>query len=86
MDGPRNYYTKWSKPDRERQISYCLYVEPKKEKYYKWTHIQNRSRPTDIENKLMATEGEGGSRAKLGVWDWHVHTPIYKIGKQGPTV
>ena len=22
MDGPRDYYTKWSKPDRERQISY----------------------------------------------------------------
>ena len=22
MDGPRDYCTKWSKPDRERQISY----------------------------------------------------------------
>ena len=22
MDGPRDYHTKWSKPDRERQISY----------------------------------------------------------------
>ena len=21
MDGPRDYHTKWSKPDRERQIS-----------------------------------------------------------------
>ena len=24
MDGPRDYYTKWSKPDREIQISYYM--------------------------------------------------------------
>ena len=24
MDGPRDYHTKWSKPDRERQISYDI--------------------------------------------------------------
>ena len=24
MDGPRNYHTKWSKSDRERQISYDI--------------------------------------------------------------
>ena len=33
MDGPRDYHTKWSKPDREQQIRcYCLYVESKKKK------------------------------------------------------
>ena len=59
MDGPRDYHTKWSKPDREQQIRcYCLYVESKKKKWYKWTYIQNRNRPTDIENKLMLTKGE----------------------------
>ena len=26
MDGPRDYYTKWSKSDRERQISCITYV------------------------------------------------------------
>ena len=31
MDGPRDNHTKWSKPDRERQIPYdILYVESKK--------------------------------------------------------
>ena len=30
MDGPRVYHTRLSKPDRERQISYHLYVESKK--------------------------------------------------------
>ena len=24
MGGPRDYHTKWSKPDRERQISYDI--------------------------------------------------------------
>ena len=26
MDGPRDYHTKWSKSDRERQISYITYM------------------------------------------------------------
>ena len=31
---------------------------------------QNRNRPTDVENKLMATKGERRvGRDKLGVWD-----------------
>ena len=32
-------------------------------------HLQNRNRVTDIENKLMVTEGVGGRRDILGVWD-----------------
>ena len=26
MDGPRDYHTKWSKSDKERQISYITYT------------------------------------------------------------
>ena len=56
MDGPRDYHTKWSKPDKDK---YHLHVESKK-KWYNWTYIKNRHRPTDIENKLMVTKGERG--------------------------
>ena len=35
-------------------------------------------RVTDVENKLMVTEGGTGGRYKLEDWDWHTHTPIYK--------
>ena len=28
-NGPRDYHTKWSKSDREKQIRYCLYEDPK---------------------------------------------------------
>ena len=31
--------------------------------------LQNRNRPTDIENKLMVTEGKRWGRDKLGVRD-----------------
>ena len=33
MDGPRGYYAKWNKSDRERQILYdFIYMESKKAK------------------------------------------------------
>ena len=52
MDGPRDYHTKWSKPDRERQISwYCLYVESKRkdtnELIYR-TEIDPQTQKTDL--------------------------------------
>ena len=37
-------------------------------KWYKWTHFQNRTKPTDIENRLMVTKGER-ERDKVGGWD-----------------
>ena len=62
MDGPRDYHTKWSKPDRERQISYDIaYMWNLKKKWYKWT-VQNRNRLTDRENKLMVTKGKDGRK------------------------
>ena len=60
MDGPRHYYTKWSKPDRERQILYDIAYIRNLKKWYKWTYIQNRNTPTDPENKPMVTKGERG--------------------------
>ena len=57
---PRDYQTKWSKPDRERQISYDIAYMWNLKKIYKWTYLQTRSRSTDIENRLMVTKREGG--------------------------
>ena len=60
MDVPRDYHNKLSKSDRERQILYDITYSGIFKKWWKWTYIQNRNRPTDIENKLMATKGETG--------------------------
>ena len=54
MDATRDYHTKWSKPDRERQI-YHLYVKLK-ERRYNWTYIWNRNRPTDIVKKVRGDQ------------------------------
>ena len=58
MDGPRDYHTKWSKPDRKRQISYDTTSMWTLKRGYKWTYFQNWNRLTDIENKLMVTKGK----------------------------
>ena len=66
MDGPGDYHIKWSKSDRERQISYDITYMWNLKKGYKWTYLQNRNRVTDVENKLMATRGwvEGQEKDK----------------------
>ena len=51
----KDYHTKWSKPERERQISCDIaYMRNLKKNRY----LQNRS--TDTKNKLMVTKGGGG--------------------------
>ena len=66
MDGPRDDNTKWTKSDRERQISYGTTFLWNLKKWYKWTDVQNRNRLTDTENKLMVTKGAREGRDKLG--------------------
>ena len=57
MDGPRDCHTEWSKPDRERQISYVTTYRWNIKTDTKWTYSWNRNRLTDIENKLMVNKG-----------------------------
>ena len=60
MDGPKDYHTRWSKSDRERQLSYDIAYMWNLKKWYKWTYLQNRNRVTDVENELMVTKGGKG--------------------------
>ena len=78
MDGPRDYHTKWSRI--ETNITwYHLKVESKK--LHKWTYLKHRKRLTDLESKLMVTMGEESGEG-LEVWNWHVHTAIFKTDNQ----
>ena len=84
MNGPKDYYTKWSKSDRKRQISYdniCgiflmiqknLFIKQKQtHRLWKQTYGYQRGK----------VEGRDGLR----VWDWHMHTIVYGMnGQQGP--
>ena len=67
-------HTEWSKSDREWQISYDIAYMWNLKKWYKWTYLQNRSRVTDVENKLMVTKGEMG-----GGINWEIGIDIYTL-------
>ena len=61
MDGPRDYHTKWSKPDRERQISYNItYLWDIKKNDTNELKYETEVRPTDLENKFIVTTGRSG--------------------------
>ena len=51
-------------------------------KWCKGTYLQNRNRLTDIERKHGYQRGKVVGRDKLGIWNWHIHTTIFKIDKQ----
>ena len=43
-------------------------------------NVFTKHRVTDVGNKLTVTKEEkGGGGDKLGAWDRHTHTTIYKI-------
>ena len=69
MDGPGDYYTKWSKSDRERQISYDITYMWELNKCYKWTYLQNGNRLTDRKQTYGYQRGKAGERDKLEVWN-----------------
>ena len=57
MDRDGDDHTKWSKPDRDWQVLYSLYVESKT--WHKGTYLQNRIRPTDINNRHVVAKRAG---------------------------
>ena len=58
MDGPRDFHSEWSKPDKDKyhDIAYTWNLK----KWYKWTYLQNINIVTEVENSLMVTRGGKG--------------------------
>ena len=80
--GPGGHYTKWSQR-RTSTIWGRFHVEPKI--WCKCTYLWDRSRLTDVENRLgVVSMGEG--KDGLGVWDHQMQTVAARMDKQqGPT-
>ena len=74
MDGPRDYYTKWSKQDKDKyhMIPFICRIQ----KNSKWTYLQNTNRLRNIENKFMVTEGEEEGRL-YQEFAINIYTPLY---------
>ena len=68
MDGPRDYYTEWSKTEKDKYRMIFLICGILKNGTNELTY--ETEIVTDIENKLMVTREEVD---KLGDWGWHIH-------------
>ena len=74
-DGPRDYHAQWSKPDRERRISYDIVYIGVLKKTYNWTCLQNRNRPADLKSTFMVTRRERkGINLEVGI---NIYIPLY---------
>ena len=58
IDRPRDYHTKWSMSDRERQIPYDITYMGNLKYDTNELIYKTENRLTDMENKLMVTKGE----------------------------
>ena len=87
MDGPRDYHTVWSER-KTNIIGYHLYVKSKKKKMIQMNLFRKQKQTHRLRERTYSYQGKGvGGRDRLGVWDWHAHTAIYKNdNQQGPTV
>ena len=66
VDGPRNYHTKWSKSERERQIPYNI-TYTWNLKYDTNEHIcETETRLTETENTFVVAKGEGAGEGWIG--------------------
>ena len=67
-------------------IWHHLYVESKKKSDANEL-IYKTETDSDLGNKHSYRREAWGTRDRLGVWDWHTHTAIFKIDKQqGPVL
>ena len=68
-DGPRDYHTKWSKKERERQVL-CDIIYLWNLKHGTNELIYETEMDSDIENRLVVAKRKAGwGRDGLGVWD-----------------
>ena len=82
MDAPKEYYAKWNKPDRERQIPYdCTYMWDLKNKW-KNKQAKSRVRPINTENKLMVARREGNEgMGKMSEGEWNYRLPVMRLSR-----
>ena len=68
-------------------IWYHLYRKSKKKKKsHKWTYLKNKGDSQTSRTNLLLLEVMHEVTGNFGVWDWHIHTAIFKTDNQGSTV
>ena len=67
MDGPRGYYAKWNKSDRERQTLYDFIYMWNLKTQNKWTNISKHKQSYKYREQMGVLQREGvGGKEMLG--------------------
>ena len=88
MDGPGDDHTKWRNSEKYQISSDSPYMQNQKKKIQMNLFIKQKQ-TYRLRGWTCSywEQGKGGEEDRLGVWDWHAHTAIFKIdNQQGPTV
>ena len=79
MDGPGDYHIKWSKSDRERQISFDIAYMRNLKNMIQMNLFTKQLQTHRLREWTYGYQGEMVQGLdRLGVWDWHVHTAVLK--------
>ena len=72
VDESRACYTEWNKLEKNTYVNACIW---NLEKWCWWTYLQGRNRDTDVEHRLVDTEGEGevGRMERVALTHVHYH-------------
>ena len=76
-NGPRDCHTEWIKSERGKQKSYINEYVWNLEKWYTWSHMQNRSWYR-LREQTYGHWGENGNVGWMGRGDEFIY-PIYEI-------
>ena len=68
LDGPRDHI-KICKPEKKTNYHMVSSTHGIQKNIYKLTHLQNRNKTIDTENKLLVTKWEKWGGVNLAVWD-----------------
>ena len=78
---PRDCHTEWSKPEREKQISYINAYMWNLEKWHRWTGLQRRNKRHRCREQKYGYQGGKGCSGRNWeiVIDTYIIDTMYKI-------
>ena len=81
------FNTEWSKSYRERQISYDITYMHNLKKIIQMKLLTKQKQTHRLREWTYSYQVRRHGGDRLGVWDWHAYTAIFKTdNQQGPIV
>ena len=86
IDGTRDSHTKWSKPERKRQIPFVITCLQEYKIWHRWSYLQNKNRSQPKRTYLWLPR-QRGEEVRWTVLGFGIQTVIFGMdGQWGPTL